>query len=93
VCAEGHVGYKNGNHADATLLPAGMKMNICSSLFCALNFAQQVEFDGGGLGFGFFFFNPWVSSHCRNKHFFVSFSILKLNTNVNHYTGRSFHQS
>ncbi|CAK9875517.1 unnamed protein product [Sphagnum jensenii] len=22
VCAEGHVGYKNGNHADATLLPA-----------------------------------------------------------------------
>jgi len=55
VCAEGHVGYKNGNHADATLLPAGMKMNICSSLFCALNFAQQVEFDGGGFGFWFFF--------------------------------------
>jgi hypothetical protein len=56
VCAEGHVGYKNGNHADATLLPAGMKINLCSSFFCALNFAQQVEFDGGGFGFWFFFF-------------------------------------
>jgi hypothetical protein len=49
------VGYKNGNHADATLLPAGMKINLCSSFFCPLNFAQQVEFDGGGFGFWFFF--------------------------------------
>ncbi len=41
----------------------------------------------------FFLLFPWVSSHCRNKHLFVSFSILKLNTNVNHSTGQSFHQS